>query len=147
VAFFDTYPASQSPNGWGGQWSNYPFFASGMVVASDQNNGLFVLHPTGIATAGQAGPLPASGFSLSAPAPNPTGTESRLTLTVAEAQHVRAEAFDALGRRVAVLFDGPVGAAAQTTMVFEAAALPAGPYVLRVVGESFSTTARLTVAR
>ena len=147
AAFFDSEPSAQSPDGWNGQWSNYPFFASGMVIASDQNRGLFVLHPTGITTAGEGGPLPTEGFALTAPAPNPTASESRMTLTVAEAQHVRAEAFDALGRRVAVVHDGAVAAGASANLVFHGATLPAGPYVLRVVGETFTAITRLTVAR
>ena len=44
VAFFDTYPQA-TEIGFGGQWSNYPYFESGIVVASDSNNGLFVLRP------------------------------------------------------------------------------------------------------
>ncbi len=48
VAFFDTEPANDDHGAsasTGGQWSNYPFFASGTVVASDIKNGLFVLAP------------------------------------------------------------------------------------------------------
>ncbi|MDX1418568.1 MAG: choice-of-anchor B family protein [Rubricoccaceae bacterium] len=45
VASFDTYPSSNA-DGFSGQWSNYPFFPSGTVVANDQSNGLFVLGPT-----------------------------------------------------------------------------------------------------
>ena len=45
VAHFDTYPQDTSIN-FAGQWSNFPYFESGMVVASDTNNGLFVLKPT-----------------------------------------------------------------------------------------------------
>ena len=44
AAFFDTYPQSEDI-GFGGQWSNYPYFPSGIVVANDSNNGLFVLRP------------------------------------------------------------------------------------------------------
>ena len=71
---------------------------------------------------------------------------TRLALTVGEAQAVRAEAFDALGRRVAVVLDGAVPAGA-TDLVFDASALPAGAYVVRVVGEAFTTAARVSVAR
>jgi len=45
VAFFDTYPTDNDDD-FSGQWSNYPFFPSGTVVANDQSNGLFVLRPT-----------------------------------------------------------------------------------------------------
>lgn len=41
-AFFDTYPGSNSVS-FSGQWSNYPYFESGNIIANDRNNGLFVL--------------------------------------------------------------------------------------------------------
>merc|ERR1712071_120458 len=44
VAYFDTYPSSNS-NSFSGVWSNYPYFASGNVVVSDTQRGLFVVHP------------------------------------------------------------------------------------------------------
>lgn len=45
VAFFDTYPANNEAH-FLGAWSNYPYFASGVVVVSDITNGLFILRPT-----------------------------------------------------------------------------------------------------
>jgi hypothetical protein len=42
------------------------------------------------------------GFALSEVSPNPSSGPTRLTLTLAAAQAVRAEVYDALGRRVAV---------------------------------------------
>ena len=44
VAFFDVYPVDDQPL-FNGSWSNYPFFASGTVVASGIEQGLFVLRP------------------------------------------------------------------------------------------------------
>jgi choice-of-anchor B domain-containing protein len=41
VAYFDTYPESDS-SGYAGCWSVYPYFASGTVIASDLQRGLFV---------------------------------------------------------------------------------------------------------
>ena len=44
ISHFDTYPASDN-TAFSGQWSNYPYFGSGVVIANDINNGLFVLQP------------------------------------------------------------------------------------------------------
>jgi choice-of-anchor B domain-containing protein len=44
IGFFDIYPASDSAN-FNGAWSVYPFFASGTVVVSGIEQGLFVLRP------------------------------------------------------------------------------------------------------
>ncbi len=44
VGFFDTYPESDG-NNFDGAWSTYPFFASGIVLVSDINRGLFILRP------------------------------------------------------------------------------------------------------
>ncbi len=44
VAFFDVYPADDAPQ-FNGTWSNYPYFASGIVVVSGIEQGLFVLRP------------------------------------------------------------------------------------------------------
>ncbi len=45
AGYFDTYPSNNSP-GFNGTWSNYPYFASGIVIASGIDEGLFVLQPT-----------------------------------------------------------------------------------------------------
>ena len=42
VAFFDTYPASDS-NDFNGAWSNYPYFPSGNIIISDIERGLFIV--------------------------------------------------------------------------------------------------------
>ena len=44
VAFFDVYPVDDAA-AFNGTWSNYPFFASGTVIASGIEQGLFVLRP------------------------------------------------------------------------------------------------------
>jgi len=42
VMFFDTYP-SDNESGFDGAWSVYPFFASGNIIISDIDNGLFIV--------------------------------------------------------------------------------------------------------
>ena len=44
VAYFDVYPSSNSAQ-FNGTWSNYPYFASGNVIVSHIEEGLFVLRP------------------------------------------------------------------------------------------------------
>jgi choice-of-anchor B domain-containing protein len=42
VGFFDTYPTSNSAQ-YNGAWSVYPYFASGNIIVSDIDRGLFIL--------------------------------------------------------------------------------------------------------
>ena len=113
-------------------------FNRGVVVARTELN---LASPV---TAGEGGPG-AGGYRL-ALGPNPSAAPA-LTLMVTEAQHVRAEAFDALGRRVAVLHDAPVAPGAVVRLALEAPGLAPGAYVVRVVGEAFTAARTLTVAR
>ena len=150
VASFDTYQQSDSYS-YNGQWMNYPFFASGTIVASDIQNGLFVLRPTGLnpvaaePTAPSGSGLARGGLALGAPAPNPTASEARLRLTTAAPQRVRAVLVDVLGREVAVLFDGT--ADGTTDLVVRRGSLPAGTYVVRAAGERGAAARPLVIAR
>jgi hypothetical protein len=96
------------------------------------------------AVAGEPGPDAA--FRLALAGPNPAAAPA-LALTVAEPQRVRAEAFDVLGRRVAVLHDGPVAPGTTVRLALGAAHLVAGTYVVRVTGETFTGSRTVTVAR
>ena len=42
VGFFDTAPYKEGP-GFGGAWSNYPYFPSGTVIVTSMQEGLFIL--------------------------------------------------------------------------------------------------------
>ena len=96
----------------------------------------------------EAGALAFEGTHLlGAVYPNPAQGASRVALAVAEAQTVRAELYDALGRRVSVLFDGPLAARAQVDVPVASRELAAGTYVLRIVGETFTDARRVTVVR
>ncbi len=43
VAYFDTVPVGVDAPGFGGSWSNYPFFKSGTIVVTSGKEGLFML--------------------------------------------------------------------------------------------------------
>ena len=43
AAYYDTYPINNQYNGYEGCWGVYPFLPSGKILASDGDNGLFLL--------------------------------------------------------------------------------------------------------
>ncbi len=143
IAYFDTHPQSDNV-GFEGQWSNYPFFASGTIIANDRTNGLFVLRATGLTVDTPSEPSPTA-VALSEPSPNPAADRATLALTIPSPEHVRATILDATGREVAVVFDGTVADA--ITFTVDTRGLAAGAYVVRVAGTSFSAARRLSVAR
>ena len=80
-------------------------------------------------------------------APNPVTESSRMVMTVREAEDVRIEAYDALGRRVALLYDGAMAPGREHTISLEALPDASGHYFLRIKGESFSRVERAVVLR
>jgi len=46
VAYYDTYPDNVDYNGYNGCWGVYPFLPSNIIIASDQNYGLYVMQIT-----------------------------------------------------------------------------------------------------
>ena len=43
IGYFDTVPYGENNPGFGGSWSNYPYFKSGTIVVTSMNEGLFVV--------------------------------------------------------------------------------------------------------
>ena len=100
----------------------------------------------GMYTTEEPAPIASAGPSLAAAFPNPFAERTTLTLTLDEQQTVRAEVFDLLGRRVAVLHDGSL-AAGTHPLTLDAARLPAGLYVVRAQAGAFTATRRVTIVR
>ena len=84
---------------------------------------------------------------VTSPAPNPTGGAASFTVRPAQSEHVTVDLVDLLGRRVAVLHDGPLAGGAAHRFVIAVGALPAGVYVVRVSGADTQQTRRVVVAR
>ncbi|MEM1054607.1 MAG: T9SS type A sorting domain-containing protein [Bacteroidota bacterium] len=78
--------------------------------------------------------------------PNPATSLVTLEFDLAVSGPVRIAAYDLLGREVAVLADGPM-AEGEASLALDARQMPAGTYVLRVSGEGFEATRKLTVIR
>ena len=78
--------------------------------------------------------------------PNPSAGSATVSLTLDAASEVRVVVYDVLGRQVAVLHAGPLGAG-EHALAFESAGLPAGLYLVRVEGGVFGASQRLTLVR
>ncbi len=86
-------------------------------------------------------------FALGAPYPNPSAGSVTVPLTLGRAAEARVVVFDMLGRRVAVLAEGLLGAG-RHALTLEAAGLPAGVYLVRADAEGEPpATARITLIR
>ena len=116
------------------------------AVTADEGGARFtLLVAAGVSTSAE--PDPIDPFALSTPAPNPVRGAARLGLTVSEAQSVRVEVYDALGRRVALLHEGPAGAGQTLMLTLDTRTLSPGAYVVRAVGERGEARRSLTVIR
>ena len=91
------------------------------------------------------GPPRPSALTVTAPSPNPAGASASFTVRPARTGRVTVDVLDALGRRVAALHDGPFAGGADHRFVLATGSLPAGVYVVRVIGEGTRVARRLVV--
>ena len=86
-------------------------------------------------------------YRIGQPYPNPTQDRSTLKVAVREAQDLRIEMYDLLGRRIRVLHDGRVDAQETQRVQINGNRLSSGHYFLRVIGDTFVETRRVTLVR
>ena len=102
---------------------------------------LFILGRSAVATEPATG---ADRFTLRLAGPNPVREQTAFAVTAPAGETVRVEAFDLLGRQVAVLHDGPAPAGAVS---FDARGLTPGLYVVRAETSGARQTVRVVVSR
>lgn len=81
--------------------------------------------------------------------PNPVtnGQNAIIDITARDGQRVSVSVYDMLGRRVTSLFDGEVTARNTERLTLPVRGMASGVYLVRVVGERFASTSRITVVR
>jgi flagellar hook assembly protein FlgD len=81
--------------------------------------------------------------------PNPFGASTNILFGMpADRNHVKARVFNAQGRLVSTLYDGPLSRGSHTVSWTPSKALPAGAYFFRVESEGgLSTSGKLVVVR
>jgi hypothetical protein len=86
-------------------------------------------------------------YVVEAPYPNPSRGQATLPVTVRETQRVQVALYDMLGRRISTVHDGEVPSQDTESIQLDTGQLASGTYFVRVRGEDFTTTERLTVVR
>ena len=125
TAWLDTF--RQPGTGYRGAWTAYPYLASGKVIVSDMQTGLWVVtldQPV------DAAPELARGAPLRV-WPNPARGAATVAYHLLAPARARVSLVDVLGREVAVAQDGAQPAGPHRARL-ETAGLPAGVYVVRL---------------
>ena len=115
--------------------------AGGVMMRTTDGGG-----PCGTPTAAGDDSRPTT-FSLRGPYPQPMDGLGHFQLRVARSQRVRARMFDVRGRLVANVFEGEVLGGVERVVNVDTSNMPAGMYFLRLTGETFETTRKVTVLR
>lgn len=150
-AFFDTYPEDDEPL-FNSAWGLYPYFASGTIVVSGIEEGLFVLRPRIAPDRGPAGVSLEIGDS-----PDPAQVGSNLTYVAtianagpAAAQTVRFVTSTPEGTAFQSVQSTTGGCVVESTIACEIGTLPAGASVVVTVvvrpTRAGTVTASATVA-
>jgi choice-of-anchor B domain-containing protein len=123
---YDTHPENLIYNGYFGCWGNYPWLPSGNILASDMQNGLFVLKPEPFSSPTIAPEKSALSMSIS---PNPTS--GFLTINVKTDIEWSYQLLDLTGKLIKEnlhIFGN--------SHTFESSLLPDGVYFLKVTDKN-----------
>ncbi|MCH8121572.1 MAG: choice-of-anchor B family protein [Bacteroidetes bacterium] len=145
VAHFDTHPNQTGCCSFGGTWSNYPFFESGVIAVNSSVDGLFLIELTVQGTVISNGDeVTPTKFVVSDAYPNPFNDRLTITVGIPSTQRIRVAIYDVLGREVRSVYSGLVSGGAEHRLAADIDDLPAGPYYYRVIGEDFTVSKPIT---
>ena len=79
--------------------------------------------------------------------PNPFNPQTQMRFAVQTSQHVTVSMFNALGRRIAVFYDGEAPSGEMQHVTIDGASLSSGVYLLQVQGERFTATQAVSLVK
>ena len=88
-----------------------------------------------------------SDHAITAPYPNPARHQATFEVAVSESQPVRVTMYDVLGRRIRTLYDDELPAQRTEKIRIGTQDLASGVYFVRVKGEGFAKTTKMTVVQ
>ena len=101
----------------------------------------------GTATEPDAPDAMPAGYELERAQPNPFNPTTTVRFRVAEPQRVTLALYDALGRRVATLYEGYAEAGRRESVRVDGSGLPSGTYTVVLEGETVRGTTRVVLIR
>jgi len=136
TGFFDTAPID-APNDYSGCWGVYVDLPSGIILASDMQDGLFVLEAS---LALSVAPVLSNEISAEV-YPNPFTNDFRINLSLLTGEKISYELSDVLGK---IILKKDINVSAgNTTLFIDGEYLSAGAYMLSVKGDAASLTKKL----
>jgi len=112
------------------------------LVAVDE-----VLNASPIATVGRD-VTPVGDLQVTAPAPNPARNQTRLRVVTEKREHVQIRLYDALGRRVSLLFNDEIDPYRQIPVPIDVSSLSSGMYFARIrASDGRTQTRKISVVR
>jgi len=152
VGWYDTHP--QNGQGYQGAWGAWCFAANPRIVyITDRTTGTYILRYDGPLTSGVDEPPAAPGATtaLRGNFPNPFNPSTAIKFDLAASGPVSLRIFDAGGRLIRTLIDGPRAAGAQSA-VWDgrsdgAAPVPSGVYFYRLEAPGFAASEQMVLTK
>ncbi len=140
TGFFDTAPlncpACPNPN-YSGCWGAFVDLPSGIILASDMQNGLFILDPGSSLGVNQS----ATNENSIGVFPNPFTSGFQVNISLSSGENITFELYDITGKMLMkkqMQFNS-----GNSTFRVDTKELPAGTYLLNAKGETFSRTEKI----
>ncbi len=139
IGYFDIAPSNDSPS-FGGAWSSYPFFKSGVVPVTADGDagsiaGLYLLRASTTNLTADQPRAGSHGITIDA-FPNPATVALTIELSANAASTISVDVVDILGRAVRGVSVYSVGTAGKVSQDIDTGDWPAGVYLIRVSTDS-----------
>ncbi len=148
AGFFDTQPQhgvndNFTTNAYRGNWGAYPYLPSGIIIACDMQNGIFILQGNAAYQNYVGIKNIDSKTSLFSIYPNPAKDEFKLYMTNQNNQKINLVLTDVLGKQLSKLMIESNEAFYKTTI--QTATLPNGCYFITLTGNGISETKKIII--
>lgn len=144
AGYYDTYPGTGG--GFNGAWGAFPFFASGKVLISDIETGLYVVFFNGAVTGNSEQPELPGAFKLLQNYPNPFNPTTTITFDTPQSSFVNLTVYDLLGREISTLVNEEKQGGRHSVR-FDASGLGSGVYFYRLSAGGFVETRRMVAVK